>query len=227
MDMGIDYYSMFMLGFIGTGHCIGMCGPLIVAIPGQSGQIKAHLLYHCGRLLTYTVIGLLMGITGTSLKWLASGLGADPLQWVAWAQIGISVVAAFFLLYLGITRIGFFEEPSWMSLASPEKLPGFGKTLKSALSNQHRTTYFLLGLMLGLLPCGLTFGAFARALAAAEPWKGAGFLLAFGLGTLPGLLMLGAGVHQFATRYRKQSDILAGMLMIAMGIKLILNTVFS
>jgi sulfite exporter TauE/SafE len=225
--MGIDIYSLFMLGLVGTGHCLGMCGPLIIAFPGQSKQISAHLCYHCGRLTTYCAVGFLMGLIGKSLTLMASAVNADPLRWVAWTQIGLSVVAAFLLLYLGMARMGLCQEPAWMSLAAPEKFPGFGKTLNAALSKQSRTPYFILGLMFGLLPCGLSFGAFARALAVESPSYGAALLLAFGLGTLPGLLALGVGAHQFAMRYRKQSDLLSGMLMIAMGIKLLLDTLFN
>ena len=76
---------------------------------------------------------------------------------------------------------------------------------------------------MGLLPCGLSFAAFARALATAEPLAGAGMALAFGLGTLPGLLLLGTGLAVVARRYRRHSDLLAGVVMIAIAGRLLVD----
>jgi sulfite exporter TauE/SafE len=82
---------------------------------------------------------------------------------------------------------------------------------------------FLVGLMMGLLPCGLSFAAFSRALAAGGPFSGALLVFAFALGTLPGLLLLGTGASGLARRYRKHTDILAGLLMIYMAAELALK----
>ena len=67
----IDLISMFFLGLLGTGHCIGMCGPLIIAIPGQTGKFSAHLAYHAGRVGTYVIVGAVMGGLGTGLSEIA------------------------------------------------------------------------------------------------------------------------------------------------------------
>jgi sulfite exporter TauE/SafE len=79
---------------------------------------------------------------------------------------------------------------------------------------------FLLGLLLGLLPCGLSYAAFARALAAGGPAQGALLVLAFSLGTLPGLLLVGTGASRFARRHAKLFDVLSGVLLVAMAAKL-------
>jgi sulfite exporter TauE/SafE len=89
---------------------------------------------------------------------------------------------------------------------------------------------FILGLMLGLLPCGLSYGAFARAIPTGSIFNGALLVLAFAFGTIPGLLLLGTGASKIFQRYRKQSDILAGLLMLFMGIKLgmkAFNSIFA
>jgi hypothetical protein len=78
----------------------------------------------------------------------------------------------------------------------------------------------LLGMMMGFLPCGLSFAAFARALPSASPINGAAMVFAFSLGTVPGLLLLGSGASGFARRYQSHSDILAGLLMIFMAAEL-------
>ena len=77
------------------------------------------------------------------------------------------------------------------------------------------------GLFMGLLPCGLSFAAFARALAAGSPLSGGTLVFIFGLGTLPGLLVVGAGASGIFKRYRRYSDPLSGMLMIGMAASLL------
>jgi sulfite exporter TauE/SafE len=219
----LTLFSMFMLGILGTGHCIGMCGPLIIAFPGRTGNVPAHLFYHLGRMLTYVIVGMIMGGMGTGLAELAAITGGNYLSWVAKIQIGFSLLAASFLMVFGLVRLELVREPGWMSLAYPGKLPGYGKIIKSAVSDHGRVQMFLVGLMMGLLPCGLSFAAFSRALAAGGPFSGALLVFAFAIGTLPGLLLLGTGASGLARRYRKHTDILAGLLMVYMAAELALK----
>ena len=77
---------------------------------------------------------------------------------------------------------------------------------------------------MGFLPCGLSLGAFARALAVQDVFAGGALTLVFGLGTLPGLLLLGSGLAPLIRRYRRQSDLVAGMLMIGMAAVLLIKS---
>ncbi len=219
--------SAFFLGLAGTGHCIGMCGPLVVAVPGQAKRFSAHLLYHAGRTTTYSGIGAFMGGLGSSLAGLAGRIGADPVLWLSRIQIGFSLVAAAFLFWFGISRIGMVEEPSWMSNASPDRIPGYRKALRSAVFDKKSTGMFLMGTMMGFLPCGLSFAAFARALASSGPLAGALLLFSFAAGTMPGLLLVGAGAAGFFGKYRQHSDIVSGILMIGMGYSLAADAIFA
>jgi hypothetical protein len=216
----LTLWSMVVLGLLGTGHCIGMCGPLIIAFPGRTGRLASHFFYHIGRIFTYTVIGAAMGGIGSGLAGIAALTGGDYSAWVARIQIGFSVLAALFLMVFGLARLEIIPEPGWMNLASPGKIPGFGKIIRSAAFNQGWVHLSLVGLMMGFLPCGLSFAAFSRALASGGPLRGAALVFAFGLGTLPGLLLLGTGVSSLARRYQKKLDIFAGLLMIYMAAEL-------
>ncbi|MEJ2164345.1 MAG: sulfite exporter TauE/SafE family protein [Desulfobacterales bacterium] len=213
-------WSMVVLGLLGTGHCIGMCGPLIIAFPGRAFRLAPHLFYHLGRIVTYTVVGAVMGGIGSGLAGIAALTGGNYTAWVARIQVGFSVLAALFLMVFGLTRLEIIREPDWMSLASPGRIPGFGKIIKSAALNQGWVHLSLVGLMMGFLPCGLSFAAFSRALASGGPLRGAALVFAFGLGTMPGLLLLGTGASSLARRYQKQLDIFAGLLMIYMAAEL-------
>jgi sulfite exporter TauE/SafE len=216
----ITLFSMFMLGILGTGHCIGMCGPLIFAFPAQTGKLISHLWYHIGRTLTYIIFGTLMGSLGAGLAGIASITGANYLTWVTRIQIGFSLLAAIFLIAFGLSRIGIIGEPAWMSAASPNKIPGCREILRSAGTRKRPADMFLVGILLGFLPCGLSYAAFARALASGGPLMGAILVFVFALGTVPGLLLLGTGASGLVRRYQKQSDILSGLLMIYMALTL-------
>ena len=223
-----DAYAMFLMGFLGTGHCLGMCGPLIFAFPGQVGGMKAHGVYHAGRILTYTAVGFAMGGIGRLIVILAgrSG-GSDPLGWMAGIQAGLALVAGLFMLGFGLSRMGLIPEPAWMATATPMRIPGARYLLRGTTPSDQGRRLFATGLIMGLLPCGLSFGAFARALATTDPLTGAALTLAFGIGTLPGLLLLGTGLSVLARRYRRHSDLLAGIVMAAVAARLLVDGILA
>lgn len=223
MTTPIDTVALFMLGLLGTGHCIGMCGPLVVALPGQTGRFSAHLAYHAGRLITYSIIGASMGAAGSGLIHLASAVGGNPMVWITRVQVGISLLAGLFLLFLGLSRLGFVAEPQWLAIAVPNRMPGWRRLISRTAGDRSNFDLFFMGLILGGLPCGLSYAAFTKALSGAQMLAGAVMALIFGLGTLPGLLAVGAGAAVFLNRFRQQADILAGLIMIGMAATLLVK----
>ena len=221
MYPGIDHISLFLLGLTGSGHCLGMCGPLVIALPGSYARRRAHIIYHAGRLTTYTALGAFLGAIGQGLVRLSVLTPEETLVWAGRIQIAISLPVALFLLVLGLQRLGFLTEPQWMANAAPHRMPGYRSVLNRVLNRQEIVWLFPMGLMLGLLPCGLSYGAFARALGAGDPFKGALMTGLFGLGTLPALLLLGTGAGALWQRYRHQAEIIAGLIMIGMAFSLL------
>ena len=171
-------WTAFALGFFGSLHCAGMCGPLALALPptGRStaGFVVGRVVYNLGRLVTYCLLGLLFGFIGQTL--LVAGLQR-------WLSIGLGVA-----LLIGLLA------SKRLALAAPVvRLLG---RLKSGMSGwlQTRTLTSLgvLGGLTGLLPCGLVYVACAGA-AATDHWHLGGlYMLVFGLGTVP--MMLGIGL---------------------------------
>jgi hypothetical protein len=214
----LDLIGMFMLGLLGTGHCVGMCGPLIFAFPGRTGRFMSHAWYHLGRVMTYVAVGALLGGLGALLGELS---GLHTKADVAGLQIGLRFLAAALLAVLGLIRLGWLKEPGWFALLNPERIPGFRRALSSATDSDRQAVFFPLGLLLGLLPCGLSYGAFAQALGTGSAAAGALLVLAFAAGTAPGLLLLGTGVSAVVRRYRRPSDIIAGILMLYMAAMLV------
>jgi sulfite exporter TauE/SafE len=214
-------FSIFLLGLLGTGHCLGMCGPLVVALPGAYGKWSAHLIYHAGRLTTYALVGALLGGAGGLLVRLG-GLGGDAaVTWTIRLQTAVSALAAAGLVGLGLMRLGLLTEPRWLTSLGPRTIPGAGLALRKSLNRENRLWLFCMGLILGLLPCGLSYAAFTQALASRRMASGAGLALIFGLGTLPGLLALGSGFGALWRRFQPQAEMVSGLLMIGMALSLI------
>jgi sulfite exporter TauE/SafE len=206
----LDLASMILLGLLGTGHCMGMCGPLVIAFPGHIKTLSAHAWYHLGRVFTYTGIGFVLGMMSRALQ---------SLGGMAHLQVGMSALAALFLLLFGLSRSGLINEPKVLQAANLKKLPGFGAAIKA--SGRKRSASMLpIGLLLGFIPCGLSYAAFARAFASGGALEGGLLLVAFGAGTLPWLFVLGTAASKFMVKYRSLSDVLSGMLMIAMAVDL-------
>ena len=199
-----DLLSLLLLGLVGQAHCLGMCGPILVALPGE-GSVRTHLAYHGGRVATYALLGALTGAVGQ----VAGSLG--PARWA------LQGVAALLLLGLGLARLGMVREPPWLRSFTPARLPGFGRAWASARGAGGWGSVLALGMLMGLLPCGLTLAALGRTLALGSAALGALGALLFGLGTLPALLLLGTAAGALLKRHRRAADLLSGMILVAMA----------
>ena len=104
----LDIVSLFLLGLFGTGHCVGMCGPLVFALPGQTGRFVSHLVYHSGRLGIYALIGLLMGGLGAGLARLFSGAEST-----FYLKILAQIQVTFSLLSEIITNLHMIRNPKY------------------------------------------------------------------------------------------------------------------
>lgn len=166
-------YTAFMFGLLGSLHCVGMCGPLTLAMPfGQRGdRLLRVLTYNGGRILTYGMLGALMGFLG-------QGIFLVGLQ--SWLTLALGIV---------LVAIGLFSVQLEFNIWSLPLLSTWYLKLKAAfgrlLSKTGYGSLFGLGLLNGLLPCGLVYLALAGALTTANWQSGVSYMMLFGLGTLP------------------------------------------
>lgn len=206
-------YGMALItGLLGTAHCLGMCGGLVSALSLSSEGRRAGplfpVLYHLGRLTTYGLIGLAVGWFGSALVLTAS---VRP--------IGLPLLLAsdLFVVVLGIGSAGLWPRFDPLRLESAG-----GARLLGALTVRLRRfppllSALLLGVLLGFLPCCFLY---AMALAAAQsgaPLAGAGVMIAFGLGTVPGLLLVGSLAHWLGKKGRMWMVRAAGVSIVLMG----------
>lgn len=173
----------FTLGFAGSLHCVGMCGPLSLALPTWHlrGPVKflSLLLYQFGRIITYAAIGLIFGLAGRGIYI------AGIQQWFS-ITLGLLVLlmAAMYFVQQGHLHLPFFTRfYQWVS-----KL--IGRVIKT---NPGLSGFLLLGMANGLLPCGMVYIALAATLSFYKVYHAVGFMAFFGAGTLPAMMLVGYG----------------------------------
>ena len=176
MHPSLDCCTAFLLGLVGSLHCAGMCGPLALALPaaGDStpGYVLGRIAYNAGRIVTYCLLGIVFGLVGYTL------LLAGFQRWVS-ITLGVAL-----LLGLVASR----------RLAMARPVTSAVNRLKSSMSvllrQRSLTGLAVLGLLNGLLPCGLVYVACAGAAATGSSLAGALYMTAFGLGTVPMMLAI-------------------------------------
>lgn len=174
-------------GLSGSPHCVGMCGPLMLAVPGRAKRIlSATLLYHTGRIFMYSIFGGIVGAAG--LTWYHPGLRDQ-------VSIGSGV---FMLLMVWI--------PVWMGKKPGDwfTLPNGMQRISRWIAKGYRSSWLLAGAANGMLPCGLVYTALSIAIPAGDPFTGMAVMAAFGLGTLPLTLILTLSGPALSLPFRKR-----------------------
>lgn len=210
--LDFSFFSLFLAGLLGGVHCLGMCGGIVTAMSMQQQQSKLPMLlaYNLGRIASYTLVGLLLG--GLA-QWGINQMAYRPLQ------IGLFVAANLLLVLLGLYLAGL---SSWMNKIEKLGSPLWNQLRPAAmklLHVRHPGQALLAGMLWGWLPCGLVYTASLAALASASARDGALLMLAFGLGTLPNLLLMGWFAKQLG-RLKQQRPVrlIAGLAVAGMGV---------
>jgi len=168
-------YSAFVFGLLGSFHCIGMCGPIAFALPldrsSKSKMIFQTFLYHLGRLLTYSLIGLLFGLIGRGL--FLSGF-----------QQRLSILMGIIMILSVVIPVKVFNQ---FKITKPlySVIGEVKKQLGLYLNKKSNKSIFLIGFFNGFLPCGLVYMALMGAIASSNIFKGSLYMFVFGLGTIP------------------------------------------
>lgn len=199
------------IGFLGSFHCVGMCGPIALALPvHQYSGFQKYLgifLYNIGRAVTYGGLGLIFGFVGNQFRlW--------GLQQI------LSIGAGVFILLFILTRFSFSSKIVWVARANTWVQQRLGKLLATSKSP---SSLFPIGLLNGLLPCGLVYVAIAAALATMDTFHGVLLMFFFGIGTIPvmaGLMMFG---HLISFNIRSKINRAVPYVVGVMAVMLILR----
>jgi len=211
----VDPLGAFLVGLLGGVHCIGMCGGIVGAIslgmPGEQGTRWPMLLaYNLGRIASYTVAGAIAG----GLGFFFSGL--LPVQQAQQILLGVAGVVMILLgLYLG----GWWNLLSYVEQAGGHLWKRIEPLGRGLLPVRRVGQGLALGMLWGWLPCGLVYSVLIWAVSAGGAGEGALLMFAFGLGTLPNLLAMGAAAGQLQRLVRHVwVRRAAGLMIIAFGL---------
>jgi sulfite exporter TauE/SafE len=182
--------SAFVAGLVGSIHCIGMCGPFAVACGGRAGDT---LLWHAGRLTTYTIMGVVAGAFGSMIP----GPG-----WVG------AVVGGILITWFAASLAGFVPEPH-------VSIPGVKHLATNLATRTNMAARFGFGMATGLLPCGLVYATLAVPVASGNPVVGGLAMAAFGLGTAPALTAVAMGLRKIVMRDMRLRRLLAAGVFLA------------
>jgi sulfite exporter TauE/SafE len=211
--MNMDYWTALILGLVGSLHCAGMCGPLALALPDAGVSTFRHfsgrLAYNLGRVVTYCLLGVVFGVVGKVL-------------WLAGVQRWVSIA-------LGVALLACLLASRKLALWQP--MTGLVQQLKTKmgllLRRRSFATLVLLGLLNGLLPCGLVYVAGAGATATGGVLSSLAYMATFGAGTVPMMLAisLSGKLVPFSIRLKLArlipvSVFLLAMLLILRGLSL-------
>jgi sulfite exporter TauE/SafE len=176
----MEIWSGFLVGFLGSLHCIGMCGPIVLALPTPTisnlSFLTGRVLYNFGRVVTYGLLGLLFGLIGNRLQMFG-------LQQIVSIALGV-IIILWVVIPAGLKN----------KLRNVSGFNIFTVKLKNAFmplfKKRSNLSMFVIGILNGFLPCGFVYMAIAGAIAvsSASPFNGMLFMVFFGLGTVPAML---------------------------------------
>lgn len=208
-------YLAISMGLISSFHCVGMCGPIALALPVHKGtraqQIQGVLAYNAGRALTYSAFGMVIGALGASLAWMGI---------LRYASVAVGLAMLAYVLWP--SGLG---QRLHMPLFWQKNVGQLRQKMGSYLKRSDLPSMVLLGMLNGAIPCGMVYMALMSSVATGSIWGGGAFMALFGLGTMPAMLALGLARQQFTpalrTRIRKLTPVLvaiAGIWLVARGV---------
>jgi len=182
----LSLFAALLVGLLGGGHCVGMCGGIVgavtVSLPGSKPKLGFVLGYNSGRILSYTLAGVLAGAVGASSFFLDHVL---PVEKILYG------LASLMLVLLGLYLAGIWHGVTYLERLGSNAWKRLQPYTKRFLPIQTLKQAFMVGTLWGWLPCGLVYSVLVAALATGSPVRGGALMLAFGLGTMPALLAMG------------------------------------
>lgn len=167
--------SAFLLGLLGSFHCVGMCGPIAFMLPVDRNntykKVTQISLYHIGRLLSYSIMGLVFGLIG-------KGLNLFGFQQQLSIIIGVIMIIVILIPYKTFNKYN-VSKPIYKVISKVKSALG------SALKKKTSDTFLTIGFLNGFLPCGLVYMAVFGAIAGGNAAEGSLYMAFFGLGTIP------------------------------------------
>ena len=206
-------WTALTLGFLGSFHCVGMCGPIALALPlNQSSwlsRVTGVLLYNFGRMFTYALFGGIFGLVGQSFV-------------IAGYQQALSITLGVVILVMVLLPnqiVGKFR----ITAAIYSVIGKIKQQLGSLFRKQSYSSLFFIGTLNGVLPCGLVYLGIAGAIATGNSLQGSIFMATFGFGTFPAMIVLSLLGNSISINFRSKIRKVMPLFVVSMALLLILR----
>ena len=200
-----------MIGFLGSLHCVGMCGGLVTAMTMTRAKTwwPGVIAYQAGRMTTYTALGLIAGLIGSIFA------QQGPLNNI---QSFISLFAGGLIIIFALHIAGWLPDPFSNIAKKISSATGLGRLMNAAASQDNTSPWYSVGLVNGLLPCGLVYAALGLSLTASSALQGAGAMLGFGLGTVPAMLAVPVIMRSITPQMRGKVLKFGALVLVLIGV---------
>ncbi len=206
-------WTAFIVGLVGSAHCAGMCGPIALALPLKSEswftRVSGGLVYNTGRILTYMILGAIFGLLGKGLH-------------MAGFQLWASVVIGVLMIVMVVVPLIFKKLPSLNTV-----FEGYSARLLSGFRTMFRkggnSSLFGIGLLNGILPCGLVYVAVAGAINTGDVISAMIYMALFGAGTIPVMLAVSLAGTMISLKFRIFINKLSPYVIVLLGVLFILR----
>lgn len=206
-------FSALILGLLSSLHCIGMCGPIAMMLPldrtNEAKRVLQLLLYHIGRLFSYGMLGAFFGIAGKVLS-------------LAGIQQQLSIIAGIAIIIIVMIPENKFAQYNF-SKPVYRIISKIKTGLGSRLKQRNNKTFFMIGLLNGLLPCGLVYAALFGAIAMQDVSYGVLYMILYGIGTIPLMSIVVFAGGMFTPKQRNTLNKLVPYAMVFMGMLFIVR----
>lgn len=203
----IDFSLVFAAGFLGSVHCVGMCGGFVLSVsaaPSRTVSLTRQMLYFIGKTLTYTVLGAAVGLAGATVGSAFAGV-----------QNVISIGAGVVMLIIGLRLLGMLQR--FKGIGTLMNWPPFRRAARYFTRKRTRTGALGVGLLNGLLPCGPVYGMLAMAAATGTMVGGALTMFVFGIATIPALSALACIGQSLRPAWHRHLHRISGFMVMVLG----------
>lgn len=203
-EEGMGYGMLFVIGLLTSVHCVSMCGGINISqCMAHASGMRSSFLYNLGRVISYTVVGFIVGAIGSVVSFSGAMKGA------------VQLAAGVFMVVMGLNMLGIFP---WLRRLAPRMPRAFARGIHKRRANGNGPLY--VGLLNGLMPCGPLQAMQLYALSTGDPVKGALSMLLFSVGTVPLMFGLGAVSSMLSRKYADRIMMVGAALVVVMGVSM-------
>jgi sulfite exporter TauE/SafE len=212
------YLEIFIIGVLGSMHCIGMCGGFVAMYslkkPVIRPTLSSHILYNLGRITTYSLLGGILGYIGSFVAYIGEYRGIPGAS---------LLIAGSLMVLMGLNIAGVLGKRGLFEETGITRNATFRRSIHRIFALESMWSTFLFGLLLGFLPCGLLYPIFMNAAASGGFISGMLIMAVFGFSTVPAMMSFGFLMTRLRPHMKRALYRAAAVLIVLLGLRILLR----